>query len=149
MIWIGIYGLFFLSYYNVATSNIEAYLLKNSTKTFTQAAHTSFYDYSLFVIILGVSLFELFKRIKIKNNNVINYIASTTLTIYLLHDNPFFRSLYNTQDWISLLYYHPGAFIGKLLLWAAGVFLIRVIIHSLFIGICKLCNRLKKLAIKT
>ncbi len=148
LIWIGIYGLFFLSYYNVANSSIDSYLLSNTSKAYTQAVYTSFYDYSLFIIILGISLFELFKRIKIRSNRVINYIASTTLTIYLLHDTPFVRSVFRIQDWITLLYYHPLEFIGSLLLWGLGVFVVGIIIHSVYLGIGKLCIRFKKIAIK-
>ncbi len=40
------------------------------------------------ILFLSISVFLLFKNIKIKNNKFINYVASTTFGIYLIHMNP-------------------------------------------------------------
>ena len=148
LVWVGVYALIFLSCYNITQENIETFLQNNTSQSFTQVLPTSFYDFSMVVIILGVSLFEFARRVKIPNSRVINYIAGTTFTVYLLHDNKFFYSIWNTQDWITLLYNKPFAFIGKLLLWGLGVFTFGVLMHILYIGICGLCKALKKIAIK-
>ena len=42
-------------------------------------------------VICAVSTFITFKNIKMKNSRVINFISSTTLGIYLIHDNDFVR----------------------------------------------------------
>ena len=148
LVWAGVYGLIFLSCYNMTQENIETFLQNSVNKNFTQVLPTSFYDFSMVVIILGVSLFEFARRIRLPNSRVINYIASATFTIYLLHDNKFFYSVWNTQDWITLLYNKPFAFIGKLLLWGLGVFTFGVLMHILYLGICRLCKSIKRIAIK-
>lgn len=43
---------------------------------------------TILMLYMSVSLFMVFKNLKIKNNIVINKIASTTLGIYLMHDGP-------------------------------------------------------------
>lgn len=90
-----------------------------------------FYElYHLTPIIMAVVLFELFKRIPAFYSKTINYIGSATLMIYLVHDNDFFYSLWNSQDWISLLYYSPIKFVWKYSMWGMDVVLIGVVIYT-------------------
>lgn len=49
------------------------------------------------MLILSISVFEIFLKIQIKNNNIINKLASTTLCIYMLHD-----SILNTYIWQNI-----------------------------------------------
>lgn len=42
---------------------------------------------SAFVLSLSILIFSLFKELNIKSSRVINYVASTTLTAYLIHEN--------------------------------------------------------------
>lgn len=80
-------------------------------------------------IVIGILLFELFIRIPIFFNGVANFIGASTLMIYLLHDNSFFYSIWNTQDWITILYYSPISLYIKtyfvdsrnLFEWSAGI----------------------------
>ncbi len=44
---------------------------------------------TILMLYISVSLFMVFKNLKIKNNIVINKIATNTLGIYLIHDGPF------------------------------------------------------------
>lgn len=46
---------------------------------------------SIFVMISAISLFLGFKQLNIKNNKIINKIASTSLAVYMLHDDNVFR----------------------------------------------------------
>ncbi len=48
---------------------------------------------SIFVLLLGVALFILFKEKNIENNTTINIIASSTLGIYLIHENQIIRDI--------------------------------------------------------
>lgn len=41
---------------------------------------------SILMVYMSISIFMLFKNIKIKNNIVINIVSSTSLGVYLLHD---------------------------------------------------------------
>ena len=149
LIWIGVYALIYLSYYNTVHMAIEAYTLSNSTDDFIQVLLTSFSDFSMVIIILGVSAFELVKRIRIPNSRVINYLGSAAFTVYLLHDNAFFYSIWNRQDWITLLYNDPLVFILKLLLWGIAIYALGVIVHTVFIGFGKLCRRMRGLVVKS
>lgn len=54
---------------------------------------------SLFVIISTVFLFIGFKQIEMKNNKIINKIASTSLAVFILHDNRF----YSDYIWKNIL----------------------------------------------
>lgn len=52
----------------------------------------TFANNSLFPVILGVTIFELFKRKKMRYRKTINLIGSATFMVYLLHDNVFVYS---------------------------------------------------------
>ena len=43
-------------------------------------------------LILAISIFMFFKKIKINNSNLINLIASATFGVYLIHDEPLMRN---------------------------------------------------------
>lgn len=59
------------------------------------------YDNPL-IIIESVAYFLIFSTLKINNNNIINSISSTTIGVYLIHDNPFIKSLlYNRMMTLS------------------------------------------------
>ena len=49
---------------------------------------------SIPMVLLSISIFELFLNLKIKNNKIINLFASTTLGIYMLHDGPLSSTLW-------------------------------------------------------
>ncbi len=49
---------------------------------------------SFLMLIWSISLFFLFKNLEIKNNKLINLLASTTLGIYLFHDGPIWSYLW-------------------------------------------------------
>ena len=149
LVWIGVYALIYLSYYNTVHMAIEAYKLNNPSGEFIQVLLTSFSDFSMVIIILGVAAFELFKRIRIPNGRVINYLGSAAFTVYLLHDNAFFYSIWNRQDWITLLYNDPLVFILQLLLWGIAIYALGVIVHTVFIGFGKLCWRMRGLVVKS
>lgn len=56
---------------------------------------------NLVCLIASVSLFLVFRNINIKNNKIINLISSTTLGIYLIHDNVYIReNLWN--NWFDV-----------------------------------------------
>lgn len=54
---------------------------------------------SVFIILLSIGVFCLFRDMKIKNSTVVNTVASSTLGIYLLHDN----KISQTFIWKNLL----------------------------------------------
>lgn len=55
-------------------------------------------------LICSISLFCTFKNIKIKNNKIINFISSTTLGIYLIHDNLLIRPML-WKNWLNVSFH--------------------------------------------
>ena len=137
-----IYALVFLSEYSITQNAIQKYLRDGSAGVYHQSI-LWFGDYYFVPIALGILLFEIFKRLRIPNCKAIEYLGQATFMTYLLHDNEFFYSLWNTQDWITLLYEHPILFMGKIVLWAFAVLGIGVIAYTVYNGVSKVfVNRL-------
>lgn len=63
---------------------------------------------NFFILMCSIGLFGIFRHVHIKYNPIINYIASTTFGIYLLHDGIFklymWHSVFRTQDYYSSHY---------------------------------------------
>lgn len=143
-----------LSTYNTTVTAIQNYVNNHSTGLFIQSQYVPYYpNYSIVVIILGVCLFEIFRRIRIPYIKIINFLGGATFMVYLIHVNGFYYGLWNTQDWITLLYWHPYYFILKLLLWAGMTFGSGVAFYILYLGVKQVIlkvkeNQSKKLLIK-
>ena len=67
-----------------------------------------------------------------KNIGFINYIASGTFMVYLLHDNPLFYSLWGMIDWVSILYYDLPKFLIVLFLVGLLTFIFGFIVYLLY-----------------
>ena len=82
---------------------------------------------NILMLILSISLFEFFIELKVKNNIVINKFATTTLAIYMLHDN--FISNY---IWKNIFYSHihiySNNFIIHMIMSAVIIFVVGAII---------------------
>ncbi len=64
----------------------------------------SYEEYAICCIIISVCLFELFRRMRLPHSRVINYIASASFMVYLIHDNPFSRNLFYKVEWVRMLF---------------------------------------------
>ena len=126
-----IYALIYLSEYNSTQNAIQKYWRDGGSGAFKQSM-LAFSNHYFVPIAFGILLFEIFRRISMPNSKIINYVAQATFITYLLQDNKFFYSLWNTQDWITLLYENPLWFAGKILLWALGVLGVGVIAYALY-----------------
>ena len=104
-------------------------------------------EYSIFCLLIGISTFEIFRRIKMKNIRIINYISSSTFMIYLLHDNDFFRNVWRETNWIEVYYNNSVKFIFLYLMWLAIIFGIGILIYTIYYLILKLINT--KFVLKT
>ncbi len=120
---------------------------ESSGEIFYQTIH-AFKNYSFVPITLGVTLFELFRRIKTPYSKIINFLGASTFTVYLLHDNKFFYTIWNIQDWMTLLYNSPILFTLKFLGYTLGTFALGVITYFLFLAIEKLAKRIAPMLIK-
>lgn len=135
-----------ISSYNIAVTKIEDYLIDPSNG-FTQSI-MAFGNSNILVVILSICIFEIFIRIKIPTIKFINYIASGTFMVYLIHDNPLFYSLWGTIDWISILYNKPLKFVIILIAMGVLTFIVGIIVYLLYNLITKICLRYKKLFLK-
>lgn len=122
-----------LSSYNITVTNIENYYRYAADQTFIQYIPL-FENYSIVVIIVGVALFELFRRIEIPQNKILNFFGKATFMVYLIHDNTFFYSIWDTRDWITLLDNQTYIFIFDVLILTLKVFGIGVCAYSAYIG---------------
>lgn len=137
----------YISAYNVTQTNIQTYFLNESKDIFIQKI-PSFSDYSIIPILVGLSLFEIFRHIHIPCSRMINFVGASTFMVYLLHDNAFAYSLWNTQDWITLLYEHPYIYLFKHLRWAVATFLIGILFYIIYLCLGKALSKCRWLVMK-
>ncbi|SDI50119.1 Acyltransferase family protein [Pseudobutyrivibrio sp. 49] len=141
-----------ISYHNTVIGKIQSYYYNQTTTTvqvtdFTQSI-PKFDNYSIVVVIIGVCIFELFRRINLPELRIINTLAKATFMIYLLHDNGFAYSIWQTQDWITLLYNDFWGFALKLFIWTASVFGIGLVAYWIFVLLSYVIKKSKWLYIK-
>lgn len=137
-----IYG----NYYVAAVNNIQEFYAQGE-EIFIHTIPL-YSDYQFVPIALGIVLFELFRRMKLPNSRVINYLGAATFMVYLTHDNEFVYSLWNFQDWIAPLHNDMGRFIGTYFIWLLGTFGAGVLIYTLYVLAGKLCGLCKPLVFK-
>ena len=142
------YVVIYVSCYNNMVQKIEDYLRSGSKGTFYQS-FLVWGDYTIVVIILSVAIFEIFRRLKMPDNRVINFFASGTFMVYLLHDNRFAYSIMDMKDWATLLAENPYRFMPELTLWTLAPFVIGELMYVVYLGAEKLVYRGIKAAIKS
>lgn len=141
------YFLVILSAYNTTEYEIENYIRSNSGDIFFQTIPV-YSNYSIVVIVIGICVFEIFLRIRIPQSRFLNYLGQTTFMCYLIHDNGLFYSIWNTQDWITLLYHSPYRFLLNVCLWTLAVFLCGVAVYTLYTILAALFSKYKWILFK-
>lgn len=149
------YALVYLSYYGIVQNQIHIYLanaaiLEARGSTVNDFVQPMFYvdNYSLLVVILGVVLFELFNRLRITNNRIINFIAGGTLLVYLLHGHGFWITMVQARDWVKMLSQSPLFYCIKVLKWSAFTYVVGIIGYVMYLGLCRLCTKCKYMVFK-
>lgn len=135
-----VYILIFISFYNRTVTNIQMFNQKGDTTLFTQSI-IQFQDNYLVPVVVGISFFELFRRLSIPRSRVINYLGAATFMVYLLHDNDFFYSLWKTQDWITLLHNSSLYFMLKYVVWTLMTFGMGVIVYTIYVLLEKVVKK--------
>lgn len=105
-------------------------------------------NYYFLPIVLGIVIFELFRRIKLPNSRVINYLGASTFMVYLIHDNEFVRKIWNMLDWITPLYDNMFKFITIYFSWTLGTFAIGFLFYTIYVWLGKLLGHCKPLFLK-
>lgn len=98
---------------------------------FYTTVYETYMQHKLTTLLISISIFMLFKNLKIKNNKLINQIASATFGVYLIHDNSFIRCIL----WQDLLktasFQHTNIFIPYTIMACAWVYISCTIIELL------------------
>ena len=111
--------------------DIESYIRSGSQGGYFQQIYV-FNFHNVLVIANIVLLFELFKRIKIKNNKVINYLGASVFITYLIHDNELFYRIWYKYDWCTALYSDVNAFICNIITVSILTFGIGIVMYSIY-----------------
>ena len=101
------------------------------------------------VFFISVLIFYIFKRIPIRNNKVINFIASSVFGVYLFQSHPLFggqflyKELINSENYYNSKYLILFILIVTVIVFTAGILTdkIRKIIEKLIFN-AKWCNKL-------
>lgn len=147
------YAIRFASSYNTNMQNIET-LLANYTATGVQTAYnpiiSGFCNFEITVIILAVTIFEIFKRIHIPNNKIINYLGKSTLMIYFIHENELFINYYKNDNWMEpLVNSNLGIdYIIMWLYWTGIAFIVGETVYTVYVLLGKLAPRIKYVFVK-
>ena len=80
---------------------------------------------------------------------LINWLAAPTFMIYLLHDNGFSYSIWETQDWITLLYNDFSGFAVKLFTWAVAIFAFGLVAYYIYVLLVMAIVKCKWLFVKS
>ena len=110
----------------------------NDINVFHPMLFESFIEYSISCMIIAISTFELFRRIRIKNNKVINYISAATFMTYLIHDNDFVRGLFRKISWIPMYANDLKSFLLYILCIVLIVLSIGIVVYSSYILLNKI-----------
>ena len=92
-----------------------------------------------------VCIFELFRRLNIPYNAVINFIGKSTLMIYFIHENGIFRMFFKNEHWMELLRGNVLAYGLKWLEWAAIGFAVGLAAYVVYTLLGKLLPRMRSL----
>ena len=139
LIFVITYVFVWLSYYNLTVNQIQMYFQGDQSTDYIQVMPW-FPDYSIVPMVLGVTLFEGFRRLQIPKVKGINYLAQAIFMIYMIHDNDFTRRIWREKDMVGLLYYHPFHFVFLVIKMVLIVYLTGTVFYlcyRLFISLLK------------
>jgi len=120
-----------LSYYNRTMTRLSEYLQSGSTDPFLPIFPLYLY-WSIVPFLMALCLFELFRRIHIGSNRIINFIGASTFMTYLIHNNDCFNTIWDRYNWAGALYNRPFVFIERLCVSAAVTFAIGILTYALY-----------------
>lgn len=91
-------GIQLIQYQTKLDTNLQQFYLDyalDDTLLFVKSPFTNIlWSPSILFLICSVTLFELFRRIKLGHNPFINGLSATTFSVYLFHESSFFKGLY-------------------------------------------------------
>lgn len=124
-----VFAFLWLSYYNTSINTINQSKIEGIT---LQQNVDVFKVYSIVPLLISIMIFELFRRIKIKSNQLINSFAASSFMVYILHDNTFMRAVANEYDLISFFNEHTLACVAFWFGCSVALFIIGFLIHLVY-----------------
>lgn len=148
LIIIACYALILLSQFNTAATTLSK--LWESEQTPVKMSHTVFYfgNNSITSLIVAICIFELFRRLRMPHNKIINFLGSSTFMAYLIHENDFFHSFWWQYDWLAVLYESPGGFVLKCIKWTLISFACGVVAYALYLLFMRFCKMMSRVFVK-
>ncbi len=142
MIILLIYALVFISKYNSAANHIT--LFKISGGEGDCLPQTTYYeDYNLAPLIVGVIIFEIFRRINIPKSKIVNSIAKATFMMYLIHDNGFVHMIWQQKDWVTLLNYSLKRYLLEIGKQTGSILFVGFLMFYIYEGIIRIMFKRK------
>lgn len=104
---------------------------------------------SIVILVIAVSLFELFRRIPFFYSKSINFLGSATFMMYLVHENNFARSVYRSRNWAVLLKESKADFLVWMVVYTIGIAAAGLLFYAIYCGGCRTLKIMKKMAVRT
>lgn len=139
-----IYALFYLSWYNSVVNACSQFFIdnvNNATVLFFQPIF-GLDVFSFMPIIIAILIFELFRRLQIPNSRLINLLGKSTFMTYLIHENDFWRNMWRSFDWVSMLSVNPSLYCLNVMKWCGITFLIGLLAYMVYCGIATITKRI-------
>ena len=136
------YGIRFLSQYNIVSESIDYFIKSKSAGRFVQSVQR-YSNYEISAVIFVICLFELFRRLRIPNNAVINFIGKSTLMMFFVHGNSFFIMFFKNDNWMETLKSSCLMYLLKCFKWTAIGFAAGLAAYVLYTLLSKLLPRMR------
>ena len=136
------YGIRFLSQYNIVSESIDYFIKSKSAGRFVQSVQR-YSNYEISAVIFVICLFELFRRLRIPNNAVINFIGKSTLMMFFIHVNSFFIMFFKNDNWMETLKSSCLMYLLKCFKWTAIGFAAGLAAYVLYTLLGKLLPRIR------
>ena len=120
----------------------------NSGELFIQGNILGYENNSIYVFMVAISLFELFRRLPEFYSRIINYLAASTFMVFLLHCNDFCTAIWMSKDWLTPLYESPLRFCFEFVAWIIAIFMVCALLYGGYVLLGKMLKYLKPLAVK-
>lgn len=135
---ISIYLMIFVSVYNMSNTALQKMIWNH-----TDFIHPirKFGNSDLIILVAATVWFELFRRIRVPNSKVINFLGQSTLVIYIVHENALFHALWDLTNWQTLFFDVPIVFYAELAKWTIISFLSGVAVYAIYFAAGKAVHR--------
>lgn len=137
-----------LSQFNLAVSNLAIVWERGLDQSPVSHSIIGFSNNAVVSLIMAICMLELFRRIRIPNSKIINFLGSATFMAYLIHENGFMHGFWWKDNWLEILSRSPAEFAMKCAIWTAISFACGVVAYALYLVVMRACKMVAKLFLK-